>query len=817
MDNQPDEEMNMKSSGMGLWRLSGRVIRSVVAVAMMGFVWSTPPQAGARVMSGEASESPDQTLSPYFLVKSDDSSVDQMPLKATTAEVKIAGVIADVVVTQIYKNEGKKPLETVYVFPASTRAAVYGMRMTIGERTIEARIQRREEARQAYEKAKQEGKGASLLEQHRPNVFQMNVANIMPGDEIRTELRYTELLVPADGVYEFVYPTVAGPRYSNQTAAEAPASEQWSANPYLHQGEAPPYTFELRLELTAGLPIQEMTCSSHKAKIDYVDKSRARLQLDDSERSGGNRDFILTYRLAGSRIETGLLLYEGKEENFFLMMMQPPGRVKEAELPPREYVFIVDVSGSMHGYPLDISKKLLKDLIGGLRLTDTFNVLLFAGGSELLAEKSLPATPENVLRALEVIERQRGGGGTELLPALQRALNLPRAENVSRSFVIATDGYVTLEPEAFDLIRERLGDANFFTFGIGTSVNRHLVEGMARVGAGEPFVVTKADEAPGKAEKLRQYIQSPVLTRVRVQFAGFEAYEVEPPNVPDLFAERPILLHGKWKGKAAGSIRVTGRSGNRDFDETIKVADYRPFQENSALRYLWARSRIGHLSDYNRLRVEDGRVRQITGLGLEYNLLTAYTSFVAIDSEVRREGGELSTVQQPLPLPEGVSDYAVGQAVQPMLSKSMRVAPAPGPRERAGAGESSETAGRPSSGKEIAQESLDEKKEVLTIAIEAVNVDGPLTEETVRRGIEPRMEEVRKCLEGQRSSTLAGKLVLAWDIRRDGSVRGFRIVSPRDTPDAVGKCLDRLIGRWSFSTTKAGTVTRVVLTLSLKG
>ncbi len=193
----------------------------------------------ATAVGAERSEEGDRTLSPYFFVKSDDPSTDQLPLKATTVVADIAGVIADVKVTQVYRNEGRRALEAIYIFPASTRAAVYGMKMTIGERTITATIKKREEARAAYEQAKQEGRSASLLEQQRPNVFQMNVANILPGDEIKTELHYTELITPTSGTYEFVYPTVVGPRYSNQPANTAPPAERWSQNPYLHQGEPP--------------------------------------------------------------------------------------------------------------------------------------------------------------------------------------------------------------------------------------------------------------------------------------------------------------------------------------------------------------------------------------------------------------------------------------------------------------------------------------------------------------------------------------------------------------------------------------------------
>ena len=185
----------------------------VISALVFLFTWS--------LASGQQQVSEDRTLSPYFIVVSDNPDTDRLPLKSTSAAVNISGVIADVLVTQVYKNDGKKPLEAIYVFPASTRVAVYGMKMTIGKRVIEAKINRRDEARKEYEKAKEAGKSASLLEQQRPNVFQMNVANIMPGDEIKVELKYTELLIPTDRVYEFVYPTVVGPRYSNQKAGSA--------------------------------------------------------------------------------------------------------------------------------------------------------------------------------------------------------------------------------------------------------------------------------------------------------------------------------------------------------------------------------------------------------------------------------------------------------------------------------------------------------------------------------------------------------------------------------------------------------------------
>lgn len=684
--------------------------------------------------SVQAAEMDDSTLSPYFLVKSNDPAVDRLPLLLTSADVKIAGVIADVTVTQIYKNEGTQPLEAIYVFPGSTRAAVYGMTMTIGDRMIVAKIQEKQQAKQTYEAAKKAGKTASLLEQRRPNVFQMSVANILPGDNIRVELKYTELLAPTSGVYEFVYPTVVGPRYSNQAAATAPESEQWAANPYIPEKSAkelteePPYLFDITTHLSTGIPLQMVNCSSHDVEIDYQNPSAAAISLSEEvmiekiskmpperlsvvkqalfdlygedfgnlplfyqrilaagtasaqpieteqartvKEFGGDRDYVLRYRLADKNIESGLLLYKGESENFFLLMVQPPANVTSQVIPPRDYVFIMDVSGSMQGFPIETSKTLLRNLISGLRPTDTFNVALFAGASAVMAEQSLPATAENIEKAMRTIDQQQGGGGTELLPALRHALGLPRSEGVSRSIVLVTDGFVNLETEAFDVIRNTLNQANLFTFGIGSSVNRFLIEGMARVGMGEPFVVLKPEEAAEKAEQFRRYVQSPVLTQIQWEADGFEVYDVEPLSIPDVLAERPILLFGKWQGTPTGQISVRGVSGIGEYRQAFAVSDAKMDDTHAALRYLWARKRIELLGDYNKLSANDARVKEITNLGLAYNLLTEYTSFVAVDEVVRRTTDNLQTVKQPLPLPQGVSNAAIGvhKTPEPELS-----------------------------------------------------------------------------------------------------------------------------------------------------
>ena len=234
-----------------------------------------------------------------------------------------------------------------------------------------------------------------------------------------------------------------------------------------------------------------------------------------------------------------MLLFEDGEQKYFVAMIEPPKRVTAAQVPARDYVFVLDVSGSMNGFPLDVAKTLMRNLLGSLRPDDTFNVLLFAGASSAYSNAPVGATEVNIAQAIHFVDRQEGGGATELLPALERALALPGGAEVSRSIVVVTDGYVDVEAETFALIRRNLGKANLFAFGIGSSVNRHLIEGMARAGQGEPFVVTDANQGPARAEELRRYIESPVLTKAQLSAEGIELYDVEPAGIPDVPRRAP--------------------------------------------------------------------------------------------------------------------------------------------------------------------------------------------------------------------------------------------------------------------------------------
>lgn len=614
------------------------------------------------VRAEESTENEDKTNSPYFYVESQEPGVDSFPLKSTDVNVSIQGIIADTYVVQTYANEGSKPINASYIFPASTKVTVHGMQMQIGNQTVTAVIKEKEEAKQEFETAKSEGKSASMLSEERANVFTMDVANIMPGDEVRIELHYTELIMPTEGVYQFVYPTVVGPRYVSPALDDTGTREEWTGIPYLANGSAPSDTYNIHVSVSTGVPIAELTSSSHDIIIQEKGDTMADVGLKDPSDYAGNRDFILNYKLTGEQINTGLITSKGEKENFFMLMVQPPEHCQTDEIPPREYIFVLDVSGSMSGFPLETAKGLIYNLVSGLRETDCFNLILFSGTSLKMADRSVPATQENISKAACLIKEQTGTGGTELAEALEDALDTPAMRGVSRNIVIISDGYISGEKEIFQIVNDHMNQADFFSFGIGSAVNRYLIEGIASIGQGEPFIATDTGEASKIADQFRTYIQSPVLTDIKVSFDGFDTYDVEPAVIPTLYAKKPIVLLGKWRGEAAGTIQIEGMTGKGKYSQTINVADAM-IGENNAVGYLWARKRVERLTDYGQETDSDAVKKEVTQIGLDYHMITPYTSFIAVLDVVRNPEGDATDVDQPLPLPLEVSDLAVGYRV----------------------------------------------------------------------------------------------------------------------------------------------------------
>jgi Ca-activated chloride channel family protein len=563
--------------------------------------------------------------SPYFLVKG--GSAGDLLLENTDVAVNINGVIANVVVTQIYKHTGNNTLDANYLFPASNRAAVHGMTLTVNDRKIEAKIERKEAAKAKYKQALSEGKTAALVEQIKPNLFSFSAGNILAGDEIKVELRYTEYLASYKGVYDFYFPTIVGPRYG---ALDTHATVKHSIST------------DIKITARTGAEIFEPTVN-WSSKIEslgtHVNIMAKQIDSKVDGREDSKEDFKFSFRLTNEEFNTSFITYEDDGEKYFLTMLNPPKRYSQNDIMPQDYIFVMDVSGSMRGRPLELSKELMTKLLHNMRAEDRFNVVQFAGGSFSLFDKNEKISDSKIESALAFIEQPKGGGGTEVLPALERAFKLVENDERSYNVVLITDGLVTVEREVFDLVRKNRAKTNVFAFGTGVyGDNKYMFDGIANAAGTVPFIVM--DEQIDKyISEFSEYLSTPLLTQVKVDFNGLDVFDVFPEQTQDIFSQRPLVITGKYRGSLPQSIGFSGNTTNGEWVGKVIIDEENSKANNEiqdeSVKYLWAREKIRLLDDYQQVKSTKETEEAVTLLGMKYNLMTRYTSFIAIDDVVR--------------------------------------------------------------------------------------------------------------------------------------------------------------------------------------
>jgi Ca-activated chloride channel family protein len=732
------------------------------------------------------------TGAPHMVLeRSADGATDPLLLKENLAEVEIAGVVANVRLTQRYQNTGLATLHATYVFPGSTQAAVHAMRMTLGTRVVRALLKERKAAQSDFARARDDGKTASLLTQERPNVFTMRVANIQPSDVVTVELEYTERIRPTDGVYSFTLPAVVGPRFQDESIGDdppVPAGPLSTTQTHRH---------DVAVHLLAPLPLQQVQSPTHAIGVQQA-QGVTHVVLDANEQNPGNRDFVLRYRLSGGAIQAGVLVHQGAPHNTLLALIPPPARVADADLTPREYVFVVDVSGSMQGEPLATAAALLEKLVAGLGREDTFNLVLFESGAQVLAPQSVRATSENVRRAVSMMDTQNGGGGTQLLHGLKTALDLPRTAGVSRTVLVITDGYVHVEASAMRLVQSHLHDMNVFAFGIGRAVNHHLIEGLARAGRGEPFVVLTGQDARAGADRFWEYVRSPVMTDIKVRFEGLEVEEVSPVQVPDVFANRPVEVMAHFRGAPRGEVVVTGSTRAGPVELRVAVPSAQE-QKHPALPLLWARQRIQDLTDAPP-DGEDALQKAVLPVALEHGVLSAFTAFVAVDERARGTGDAI-TVEQPSALPAGMS---------PLTGSAMGGIGALGGFGSGGGGTGYGYGGLGGrSGKAHVDAVLPPRgasfRSVGHAAAPPVVVAGAVSKEAIQRVIQAHQSELKHCYERERSQTpsLAGRLVLRFTLTKSGGVTDVTVTEDTLGSPALSACVVQRFAAFRFPGSRA--------------
>lgn len=580
------------------------------------------------------------------------------------ANLQISGMIARVTVVQEYRNPTAQWQQGLYLFPLPERAAVDRLRMRIGERVIEGQIQEKRQARATYERARTEGKRTGLVQQKRPNMFTTEVANIGPGETVRIEIEYQQTVAYADGRFELRFPMVVGPRY----AAKPVALEAFDAGGWAQVAEEPvpevPYRertaqrLKLSVDLDAGLPLDAVESAYHAVYSTQTAPGRYRIALAEGQ-VPVDRDFVLRWTPAPSAQPQAALFSEQREDGTHLLLMFVPPAVlaDDAVALPREVVFVIDTSGSMHGPSIIQARAALDLALAQLRPQDRFNVIQFNSVMERLHPQAVPATPAALRRARDYVAGLQADGGTEMAPALEAALTpigpAGRDDGALRQVVFLTDGSVGNEQALFAIIRARLGDSRLFTVGIGSAPNAHFMREAARYGRGTFTFIGDTAEVEAQMAALFRKLQSPVLKDIRVVWPAGAQADMQPERIPDLYAGEPLLLHAKL-AQLDGGVTLSGQSAGRPWTTTLALQGGAP---RAGIATAWARARLATLDD--RLGDDrDGSVqRAMTELALAHHLVSRFTSLVAVDVTpilpTRPDGATLEGGALPLAMPAG--------------------------------------------------------------------------------------------------------------------------------------------------------------------
>jgi Ca-activated chloride channel family protein len=608
---------------------------------------------------------------PQMVAKGPEGDKVILPMVETDYSVDVRGDLATVTVEQTFENPGQVPLDAQYQLPMSEEAAVYEMIMRVGDRRIRGKVQKKQEARETYEEAKDEGKAAALLEQQRANLFTQKLANVMPNQPVHVTIRYVETVDKIDGRYQMVVPLVVGPRYepadmsgnklvdseqgddADQPGAGGDEDAQSPNLPPVGSLEAPetidPDRVSIEARIDGGVPVGDLESPTHAVATSKLDPRNRELELAEG-RTIGNRHFVMSYTLEGRSTQAGLLTHWNEDlgQGYFSLLVEPPAEPKEDEIAAREMVFLLDTSGSMSGAPMQAARTYMRETLKNLRPEDTFRIIEFNSGTSSLGTEPMPASDMHVQKGLSYVDRLSGSGGTVMVPGIEQALGPEEPEERVRMVTMLTDGYVGNEYEVIEKVRAEIGGSRFFVLGVGSAPNNFALEEMAEMGRGFTRFIDSARRGNAHkhiretATEMAEKLETPVMTDLSVDWGGLEPREVTPAKTPDLFDGESVRIMGRYDEPGDYQFTVEGRAGGEPVSLPLDVELPGESTDGRGVQLTWARSRVDdhmhQLMTPDRLRetpLDDEDLKnRVTQLGLTHDLATKWTSFVAVSEKV---------------------------------------------------------------------------------------------------------------------------------------------------------------------------------------
>jgi Ca-activated chloride channel family protein len=648
-------------------RRSGNNLEITYPIAIVLFLLSLWPAIAPA--NADLVTAPDQLQSGGLLFRMRQGYVVATKLN-TDIKIEASGLVARVAVKQTFRNDGQQWVEGVYVFPLPDNAAVDRMRLHIGERFIEGEIREKEQAKKEYEKAKKAGKKASLVNQQRANLFTTSVANIAPGETVTVEIEYQQTLGYESGVFNMRFPLTMTPRYIPGVPTGDRKGSGWAADtaqvpdaslitpPFVTRSDDHKVT--MHVTINAGMPLESVISRYHPVNV-TENGERYELTFADND-VPMDHDLELEWRPRPGSAPVALVFSEEHDKKaHLLLMLVPPGDANApAVVTPRELIFVIDTSGSMHGTSIEQARKSLLLALDGLRPSDRFNVIQFNSVTHALFPNSVAAFPYQVQHARQYVQRLQANGGTEMRPALEKALRSDFDDSYLRQIIFITDGSVGNEEALFQLIDNELGAARLFTVGIGSAPNGWFMSKAAEAGRGTYTFISALHEVNEKMARLFRKLEQPQLTNIAIQWPQGVVVDAYPQTAPDLYSGEPVIIKARLKRlpRAGDDVVVSGDAATGAWRAVLPL---RAESDSAGIAALWARARIADLENRRRRGEDAEEIRvAIVKTALAHHLVSRHTSLIAVDKTPVRPAAEaLGKDQVPNLLPHGQSQQAI--------------------------------------------------------------------------------------------------------------------------------------------------------------
>ncbi len=587
---------------------------------------------------------------PRFIVNSDASDIDSLLPDSTHIEAHVSGIITEVIIKQFFVYQGSSTLEASLLMPMHPSIMIHGGMVKVGNQSYKAEMKDKEKVREIYDQAKKK-LDPFFLSWNEPNAFQMHVSGIQPGMRVSYEIRYTQIMKPNLGTYQLILPKPLRPYYLKVLDFVPLYRDTFSDTSFSEMKEFPAGSFTSTVIVAKGGSMANCTAKGFALQ----ENESAFIGTFSSKSPHSPQELSVEYQFADQEPAANVMMYEDNNDKFFLLTLHPPvNKQLRDSNHSHEYVILCDSSALETGAASTFWNSFSKGLYPG----DKVNIQHFGNENIQLSDTSQFCTKDMVSRAHVFFNRVQETEGLEPIALIDRLTNIlsqPQSGSMSaRTIIILSNGFVDAGPDIFEQVKMQLTDANIFAIATGNESNERFFDAISRLTMSEPMALKgNLESMEQQSNNIVRMLQNPALTKLKVGFDGFNAIELEPASYPDLYSERPVMIFGKFKGKAKGRIVITGMMGDQSFAKTLEISSIKQTVSNTALPYLWAKQRIALLIDYNVYERTSQRVNEITKLGKRYGVQTPYTAFGVLGNELGKNKVIPAIMYQPLNLAIG--------------------------------------------------------------------------------------------------------------------------------------------------------------------